>query len=69
MTAWGSDRPASVSISSALSNMAESLPSGSITGMILAISAPNNSEANRLWRACIQLMLPRRVLISPLWHR
>jgi hypothetical protein len=39
-----------------------------MTGRILARSSPKRAEAKRLSRACIQLMLPRRVLISPLWQ-
>ena len=38
-------------------------------GSSLARSSPNSSEAKSAWRAFIQLILPRRVLISPLWHR
>ncbi len=67
MMACGSERPVSTSISSTLSNMAESLPASSMMGRILRMSSPNSSEANMLSRACIQLMLPRSVLISPLW--
>jgi hypothetical protein len=49
--------------------MAESLPVGSMIGSSLATSSPNSGEANWPWRAAIQLILPRSVLISPLWHR
>src|SRR5262249_40332045 len=69
MTACGNDRPLRTSISRALSNMAESLPAWSMIGKILAMSGPNNLDWNMLWRAVIQLTLPRSVLISPLWAR
>ena len=68
MTACGRERPASTSSSRTLSNIAESLPSASTTGRIFARSSPNSFDSNRLSRACIQLTLPRRVLISPLWQ-
>jgi hypothetical protein len=64
--ACGSDRPASTSSSSTLSNIPESLPSVSTTGMHFARSSPNSRDLNMLSRACIQLTLPRSVLISPL---
>ncbi len=65
--ACGSDRPARTSSSRTLSNMPESLPSVSMTGMHFCRSSPNRLDANMLSRACIQLTLPRSVLISPLW--
>ena len=49
--------------------MAESLPLGSMIGSIFAMSSPKASDTNSACRACIQLMLPRSVLISPLWAR
>ena len=51
-----------------MSNIPESLPLVSITGMIFCSSSPNSFDSNRLSRAAIQLTLPRRVLISPLWQ-
>ena len=65
--ACGSDRPASTSSSSTLSNVAESEPPGRTTGRILARSSPKSSDASCDSRALIQLTLPRSVLISPLW--
>ena len=67
--ACGNERPARTSSSRQLSNMAESLPSVQTTGRIFLMSSPNNSDSNIAWRACIQLVLPRSVLISPLWAR
>jgi len=67
ITACGSERPARYSSSSVLSNMPESLPFGLMIGRILSISSPNDSVVKRASRACIQLPLPRTVLISPLW--
>ena len=64
--AWGSSRPASVSSSSTLSNIAESEPSVSMTVRIFSRSLSKSFERIIDWRACIQLMLPRSVLISPL---
>ena len=51
-----------------MSNMAESEPSVSTTVRTFLRSSPKSFDAIWLWRACIQLMLPRRVLISPLWE-
>jgi hypothetical protein len=65
--AWGRDRPANTRNSRQLSNMAESDPSVSTTGRRRFKSSPKTGDSSRAWRACIQLMLPRRVLISPLW--
>ncbi len=47
--------------------MPESLQSGSTTGNSFFSSSPNSSLFTTPWRACIQFMLPRSVLISPLW--
>ncbi len=41
---------------------------GPISGTIFARSAPNSSDDIAWRRACIQLTLPRTVLISPLWQ-
>ncbi len=61
-------RPASVSSSTALSIIAESLPPGVMMGKSFLMSLPKSGEASTDWRACIQLILPRSVLISPLWQ-
>ncbi len=66
ITACGSERPASTSSSSVLSNIAESLPFGLTIGVMRLISSPKKSDSNSASRAFIQLMLPRSVLISPL---
>ena len=47
--------------------MPESLPFGLMIGRMFSMSSPKASDSKRASRACIQLMLPRRVLISPLW--
>ena len=39
-----------------------------MTVRIFIRSGPNNFERIIDWRACIQLMFPRKVLISPLWE-
>jgi hypothetical protein len=67
--ACGSERPASIRSSSVLSNIPESLPLGLMIGRMSAMSAPNASHSKCASRACIQLALPRTVLISPLWAR
>ena len=36
-------------------------------GMTEEMSSPNRGDSKRRSRACIQLMFPRSVLISPLW--
>ena len=41
---------------------------GPISGTIFARSAPSSSDDIACRRAAIQLMLPRTVLISPLWQ-
>ena len=69
ITACGSERPVRTSSSSALSNLAESLPASSMIGSSLSTSSPNSGDANSCSRACIQFALPRSVLISPLCAR
>ncbi len=64
--ACGSERPAMTSSSRTLSNVAVSLPPSRMIGRSFRKSAPNSGDCSRLSRACIQLMLPRSVLISPL---
>ena len=53
--------------SSTLSRIAESEPSRLMIGSTLSSSAPRTGEYMFGSRARIQLTLPRRVLISPLW--
>ena len=68
MTDSCSVRPVMSRNSSTLSNVPESLQSGSATGNSLRqLVAEQLAAARRPARACIQLMLPRSVLISPLW--
>ncbi len=65
-TANGSGRPAMCRNSSTWSKLAESeLPSNTI-GKSFCRSSPKRSELHSASRARIQLMLPRKVLISPL---
>ena len=66
-TASGNGRPAITRNSSTLSKTAESLPPSTTTGMIFLRSSPSTEERQIASRACIQLMFPRSVLISPLW--
>ena len=54
------------SSSTALSSVAVSLCPGVTTGVSFPTSSPSSGEENIASRAVIQLMLPRRVLISPL---
>jgi hypothetical protein len=60
-------RPERTSSSIVLSNPAESLPSGQITGLRRSMSFPQTGEPRSASRAVIALRLPQRVLISPLW--
>ena len=66
MMACGIERPESTINSSTLSNIEESEPFGFTMGVIFLMSSPNTGDWNSASRARIQLMLPRRVLISPL---
>ena len=66
-TACGRLSPLMVRNSRTLSRLAESLISGWTIGVMSPMS-PNRPELSTLWRACIQLRLPRMVLISPLWQ-
>ena len=63
--ACGRERPESVSSSSVSSNEPESLSCSDTIGMNGARS-PSSSLSSCDCRACIQLRLPRTVLISPL---
>ena len=64
--ACGSERPVITRNSSTLSKIAVSLPPSRMIGRIFFKSSPKTSDASSPSRARIQLMLPRRVLISPL---
>ena len=65
--AIGAERPARTITSNTASSAPESeVPAGTIGLMSSAIS-PNVLEAMRISWLRIQLTLPRRVLISPLW--
>jgi hypothetical protein len=64
--ACGRVRPPSVSISTMLSNCAESLLPGTMIGFSRSSPPENLALLSWLRRACIQLVLPRSVLISPL---
>ena len=65
--AWARLRPERWSSSRTLSKIVVSEPSTSTAGRILLRSSPKTEDRNVDWRANIQLTLPRRVLISPLW--
>ena len=61
-------RPVMSRNSSTLSKLPESEQLGSMIGKSFSSSSPNSSERSTPSRAFIQLQLPSRVLISPLWH-
>jgi hypothetical protein len=66
--ACGSERPFITRNSSTWSKVAESLSPSRVTGSTLRSSSSDmTAERHRASRARIQLMLPRSVLISPLW--
>ena len=66
--ACGSERPLMIRNSSTLSKVAVSLPPSRITGSSCCRSpSANSGDESSPSRARIQLMLPRSVLISPLW--
>src|SRR3989338_10496719 len=67
MTACAIGRPESTRNSRQLSNIAEYEPSSRITGRTFLMSLPKSGDSHMACRGCIQLMLPRSVLISPLW--
>ncbi len=50
-----------------MSKLAESDWPSMISGHNFSRSSPSHFERMACWRAAIQLMLPRTVLISPLW--
>src|SRR5215469_6154782 len=62
----GNSRPVITSISTQLSNCAESLPSVLMTGTIFLMSPLNKGDLKLDCAECIQLTFPRNVLISPL---
>jgi hypothetical protein len=64
--ACGSERPARTSNSSTLSNMAESLPSGSMIGQHLLHVVAEQFDSNMRSRAH-PVDVAAQVLISPLW--
>ena len=66
-TACGSERPAMTRNSSTLSKVAVSLPPGRMTGSTLAQVVAEDARREQALAGRIQLMLPRSVLISPLW--
>jgi hypothetical protein len=61
------DRPPCTRRSRTLSKIPESLCPGRITGFSFSMLSPNSGDDMVFSRAFILLMLPRRVLISPLW--
>ena len=67
IAAWGSERPARHSSSNTWSNASESEVPGATSGRQRSRSSPNRSDSRIASRACIQLMFPASVLISPLW--
>jgi hypothetical protein len=67
-TECGSDRPARCRSSRTSSKDAESLPPGVQIGNSRVMSPETTFEVSIASRACIQLRLPRTVLISPLWE-
>jgi len=66
MSACTGSRPERTSSSSALSRLAESLPSAQITGFRRSTLSRHSGEARTGSRARIALRLPHSVLISPL---
>ena len=50
------------------SKFPESLISSEVTGSNFAVSSPRYGDFSSPSRARIQFLLPRNVLISPLWH-
>ena len=66
MIACSGALPPCMSSSKTLSKMPESLWPGWITGFSFSMLSPNSGEDMVFSRAFILLMLPRRVLISPL---
>jgi hypothetical protein len=65
--ACASGRPARTSSSRVLSNIDESSRWVDDREDLLDVVAEELGLSKSAWRACIQLMLPRSVLISPLW--
>ncbi|CUO10687.1 Uncharacterised protein [Flavonifractor plautii] len=67
ITARGRSIPAIIRNSRVLSSMAESEPEAFTTGSTLSLSVASRGENMVSSRASIRSMLPRMVLISPLW--
>ena len=65
--AMGRSRPERTISSNTASSAAESELPGSTTGFTSSIASPKAAAVRRHSWAFIQLRLPRRVLISPLW--
>ena len=63
----GRARPARTMSSKTLSRAAESEAPGCTIGLMSSMVSSKVGEAMRHSCACIQLTLPLRVLISPLW--
>src|SRR2546428_11253545 len=66
MSACPGSRPERTSSSSALSRLAESLPSAQITGFRRSTPSRHSGEARTGSRARMALRFPHNVLISPL---
>src|SRR5262245_37821051 len=64
----GSERPEATRKSTTLSSDAESEPLGRLMGLKSPIASPSTELLSSASRALIQLLLPERVLISPLWQ-
>ena len=67
MAAWRTLRPLMVSISNALSKQPESELASWMIGLSSSTLSPQRLERISFSRARIQFLLPRSVLISPLW--
>ena len=63
----GADRPARTMTSNTASSAEESELPDWITGLMSSANSPKTAVAIRVSWLRIQLMLPRSVLISPLW--
>ena len=68
-TAWRMSRPPETSSSTAVSSLPESESSGSSSGEKSSSGPRPASSVPRRPRAAMRCSLPRKVLISPLWHR
>ena len=68
ITAFGRLMPLYIRNSKVLSSIAESEPAVFTTGRTFSISSSSSGEYMVSSRASIRSMLPRMVLISPLWR-